>query len=530
MPDNRYKAEDIKVLEGLEAVRKRPAMYIGSTSKQGLHHLVLEVVSNAIDEAMAGVCDEINVKVTKDDKVSVKDNGRGIPVEIHPKTKVSTVETVLSRLHAGAKFSNKNFSGGLHGVGIAVVNALSANLIVEVKRDNYLYRQEYKEGKPLYPLKKVKEAKGTGTYIEFKPDSKIFKETTTFDTKIIRDYLKEQSYLNEGLLLTLEDEKTGKTYEFKSDKGLKEYIDIISKNKEPISDTIYIEDNKSKELPFKLALKFTRSTANEEVLSFANNIKTIAGGTHESGVKLAITKAFQEVYPLKKYEVLDGSDLREGLVAIISVKLHNAEFLGQTKTKLNNSFVKNALKDKIKPKLVKYFQLHREIRDQILDKAYKAHMAKKAAKNLRDSLRKQRQNKGLVLPHKLSDCQSKELTERELFIIEGDSAAGSAKLARNSKYQAVYPIKGKVLNVRKASSKKVLEDQVIMDLSKIIGLSLNKRLDPLENYSNLRYNKIIIMADADVDGKHIASLLLTFFYDYMPILIEIGRASCRERV
>ncbi len=518
-----YGAEKIKVLEGLEGIRHRPAMYIGSTGKQGLHHLVYEVVDNAVDEAMAGFCDTIEASINKNGSITVWDNGRGIPVEPHPVYKKPAVEIAVTKLHAGGKFDKSSYkvSGGLHGVGISVVAALSKLMKVVVRRNGRIYQQEYKIGKPLYELKVIGECdkKDTGTEVTFFPDESIF-QTTKFEFSILETRFREIAFLNKGLKIILKDEASGKKEVFHYEGGLVEFIKWVNKTKEPIhAKPIYFirEDGK---IVVECAVQYN-SGYQENVLSFVNTINTVEGGTHEAGFRTALTRAINDYAnknKLNKGENFTGDDAREGLTAIISVKIPEPQFEGQTKTKLGNGEIKGIVDTIAFKALAEFFEENPAIARRVIDKALEAQKARHAAKKAKELVRRKNAFSVGGLPGKLADCSSNKAENSELFIVEGDSAGGSAKMARNKEYQAILPIKGKILNVEKAAPVKVLSNEEIVNLITAIGAGIGEQF----NLDKLRYRKIIIMTDADVDGAHIKTLLLTFFFRFMPKLIENG--------
>jgi DNA gyrase subunit B len=516
-----YSAEKIKVLEGLEGVRHRPAMYIGSTGKLGLHHLVHEVVDNSVDEAMAGFCDTIIVTINKDGSVTVTDNGRGIPVEPHPIYKKSALEIVITKLHAGGKFDKISYkvSGGLHGVGISVVAALSKLMRVNVKRDGKIYRQEYKIGKPLYDVKVAGECekKDTGTEITFFPDPTIF-SATEFEFPLLASRLREVAFLNKNVKIVLEEEKTKKREVFHYEGGLVEFIKWVNKNKEPIHKPIYFIKEKSNVI-VECTIQYNNGYQ-ENVLSFVNTINTVEGGTHVAGFKTALTRAINDYTNKNKLakESLTGDDVREGLTAIISAKIPEPQFEGQTKTKLGNSEIKGLVDSITLDFLAEFFEENPNIAKAIVNKSLEAQKARYAAKKAKELVRRKSAFSVGGLPGKLADCSKSKAAETELFIVEGDSAGGSAKQARNKEYQAVLPLRGKILNVEKANPAKVFSSEQVVNLITAIGTGVGEQFAA----DKLRYSKIIIMADADVDGAHIRTLLLTFFFRFVPQLIENG--------
>jgi len=520
-----YDARDITVLEGLEAVRRRPAMYIGSTGPRGLHHLVWEVVDNSVDEAMAGYCTRIDVTIHPDNTVTVKDNGRGIPVDKHQKTKQSALTTVLTTLHAGGKFESGAYtvSGGLHGVGVSVVNALSKELHVTVVRDGFSWEQSFHLGKPTGHVKKGKPTKKTGTTVTFQPDEAIFKETTVFDYDIVASRLREMAFLNKGLEIRLVDERgSGATDTFRYTGGLVDFVKHLNSKREPLHAHVIAFDEMGEEAELDVALQWTTSY-NENVLSFANNINTIEGGTHEEGFRKALTRAIndfaRERGMLKeKEENLVGEDVREGLTAVVAVKLRSPQFEGQTKTKLGNTEIRSAVEVVLNRVLPEWLARYPGEARQIIDKCMQASRARMAARAARDLTRRKSLLETAGLPGKLSDCSSREPAESELFIVEGDSAGGSAKQARDSVFQAILPIRGKIINVEKARLPKVLENNEIQSLITAIGTGIGDEFDG----EKARYHKVVILTDADVDGSHIRTLILTFFFRHMRDLIEAG--------
>lgn len=517
-----YSAEKITVLEGLEAVRRRPAMYIGSTSKTGLHHLVWEVVDNSVDEAMIGFCNEIEVILNKDGSVRVIDNGRGIPVDVHPVYKKPALEIVITKLHAGGKFDKGSYaiSGGLHGVGISVVAALSKHMKVIVKRDGKKYQQEYKIGKPLYDVKVIGsvDKNETGTEVIFLPDDTIF-STTKFDFSVLETRFREIAFLNKGLRIILKDEESGKKEMFYYEGGVIEFVKWLNKTKEALHKPIYYmkEDNK---VIVEVAVQYNAGYQ-ENVLGFVNTINTVEGGTHVVGFKTALTRAINDYANknnLIKNGNLTGDDVREGLTAIVSTKVPEPQFEGQTKTKLGNSEVKGIVESVGYSALVEFFEENPAIAKRIVSKAIEAQKARAAAKKAKELIRRKSAFGGGGLPGKLRDCASKKSEDTELFIVEGDSAGGSGTQARDKEFQAILPLKGKILNVEKANPVKVLSNEEISALITAIGTGIGEQFD----LANLRYSKIVITCDADSDGAHIRTLLLTFFYRFMPELIKQG--------
>ncbi|MBI5598712.1 MAG: DNA topoisomerase (ATP-hydrolyzing) subunit B [Deltaproteobacteria bacterium] len=520
----RYDEGSIKVLEGLEAVRKRPAMYIGSTGPSGLHHLVYEVVDNSVDEALAGYCKTILVVVHSDDSVTVTDDGRGIPVKMHPEKKRPTVEVVLTELHAGGKFEQKAYrvSGGLHGVGVTVVNFLSEWLNVEIKRDGSVYQQSYLRGKPSTTLKVIGSTKKTGTQVSFKPDPEIF-ETTALSFDILSQRLRELAFLNAGIRISITDERTGKSNEFRYDGGITSFIEHLHKTKTPIHPRVVCLTGEKGGVRMDVAMQWNDSYS-ENVFSYANNISTTEGGTHLIGFKSALTRTINS-YAVEKNlakdlkEPLQGEDIREGLTAVISVKLPNPQFEGQTKTKLGNSDVEGFVKSLVAERLAAFLEENPPVAKKIVQKAVEGARARQAARKAKDLIRRKGALDGAALPGKLADCQETNPLLSELFIVEGESAGGSAKQGRDRKFQAILPLKGKILNVEKARFDKMLENEEIRTIIAALGCGIGREeQDP----SKLRYGRIIIMTDADVDGSHIRTLLLTFFYRQMPFLAEGG--------
>jgi len=514
-----YTAKNITVLKDLEAVRKRSAMYIGDTSTRGLHHILWEVVDNSVDEALAGFCNHITVILNKDGTATVSDNGRGIPVDMHPEEKRPAVEVVMTVLHAGGKFDKQTYkvSGGLHGVGISVTNALSEWLEVRIKRDGKIHFQKYTQGRAAGSLKEIGETKETGTLITFKPDQTIF-SVLDFDFEIISTRLRELAFLNKGLKIELIDDRNEKRVEFKYDGGIKEFVVYLNKNKKTVGNVIYIQKEKEK-VDVEVALQYN-DTYTENTFSFVNNINTYEGGTHYSGFSTALTRAINDY--IKKSKIKDiklsGEDVKEGLTAIISIKVPEPQFEGQTKTKLGNSEVKGIVDHIVYDNLVNYFEENPGIAKQLLEKCIVAAQAREAARKARELTRRKSVLEGGGLPGKLVDCSEKEPAKCEIFIVEGESAGGSSKQARNREIQAILPLKGKILNVEKARLDKIFKNNEIMTLIMALGCSVGEEFDK----DKVRYHKIIIMADSDVDGQHISCLLLTFFYRYMKELIENG--------
>ena len=529
-----YSADSIQVLEGLEAVRKRPSMYIGDTSEKGLHHLVYEVVDNSIDEALAGFCTQVDVVINEDNSISVTDDGRGIPVDIHEKEGVSALEVVLTVLHAGGKFDKGSYkvSGGLHGVGVSCVNALSTYLRAEVRRDGKVHMQEFSCGKPLHSIEVIGETDVTGTTIMFKPDGSIF-SVTEYKYEILAARLRELAFLNAGITLSLTDKRVVKedgSYKseiFRSEEGLKEFVRYIDRSKEQlIPDVIHIVTEKQG-IPVEVAMTYNTSF-NESVFSYVNDINTIEGGTHLAGFRRGLTRTLKKYADdsklLEKAKVeISGDDFREGLTAVISIKVAEPQFEGQTKTKLGNNEVTGAVDQAIGEALGYYLEEHPKEAKIIVDKVILAAQARQAARKARELVQRKSPMTGGGLPGKLADCSDKDATKCELFLVEGDSAGGTAKQGRNRAFQAILPLRGKILNVEKAMYHKALESEEIRNIFRAMGVTIGTEEDPKElNLSKLRYHKVIIMTDADVDGSHIATLILTFFFRRMRALIENG--------
>ncbi len=517
-----YSADKIKILEGLEGVRKRPAMYIGSTGPAGLHHLVYEVVDNSVDEAMAGHCTEIKVIIHVDNSVTGIDNGRGIPTRLHPQKKISAAEVALTYLHAGSKFDSDTYkvSGGLHGVGISVVNALSESLELEIKQDGRVFQQQYAYGKPLGPLETFGKTDKTGTRITFKPDAGIFEETEfSFDT--LSERLRELAFLNKGLTISLEDERTEKKQEFCYAGGIISFIEMLNESKIALHKPIYIEKEKNGMI-LEVAVQYNDGFA-EHLFSFANNINTREGGTHLAGFKGALTRTTnsygQANKVLKDGESLSGDDVREGLTAVISIKLPDPQFEGQTKTKLGNSDVKGVVETSVNAALAEYFEENPAVAKKIIEKAISAARAREAARKARDLIRRKNVMEGSGLPGKLADCSEKDPARSEVYLVEGDSAGGSAKQGRDRRFQAILPLKGKILNVERARFDKMISSEEIRVLITALGTGIGSEDFDI---AKARYHRVIIMTDADVDGAHIRTLLLTFFYRQMPQMIEKG--------
>lgn len=519
-----YGAGAIQVIEGLEAVRKRPAMYIGSTSVKGLHHLVYEVVDNSVDEALAGHCTDVKVTLHTDGSCSVLDNGRGIPVDMHPTEKIPAAEVVMTRLHAGGKFDKESYqySGGLHGVGISVVNALSSKLELEIYRDGNIYSQSYERGKPLNKLTVTGSTKKRGTFIRFYPDPEIFKDTVTFSFDTLSSRLRELAFLNKQLKITIADEINKKEHAFYFEGGIKSFVEHINQKKTPLFPQVIHFSNKDDQYVLEVALQYNDGYG-EQLFSFVNNINTIEGGTHVAGFRAALTKACnkkaQGFNMLKSGESFSSEDVREGMVCVINIKVPEPQFEGQTKTKLGNSEVKGIVDSWSFAALETYFEENPNIAKAILQKAELAKRAREAAKKARDLTRRKTALEGLVLPGKLADCSNEDPSKTELFIVEGDSAGGSAKQARDRATQAILPLRGKILNVEKARLDRMLNNEEIKALISAVGTGIGKTEF---NPDKARYHKIILMTDADVDGAHIRTLLLTFFFRYMKPLIERG--------
>ena len=529
-----YSADSIQVLEGLEAVRKRSSMYIGDTSEKGLHHLVYEVVDNSIDEALAGFCTQVDVVINEDNSISVTDDGRGIPVDIHEKEGVSALEVVLTVLHAGGKFDKGSYkvSGGLHGVGVSCVNALSTYLRAEVRRDGKVHMQEFSCGKPLHSIEVIGETDVTGTTIMFKPDGSIF-SVTEYKYEILAARLRELAFLNAGITLSLTDKRVVKedgSYKseiFRSEEGLKEFVRYIDRSKEQlIPDVIHIVTEKQG-IPVEVAMTYNTSF-NESVFSYVNDINTIEGGTHLAGFRRGLTRTLKKYADdsklLEKAKVeISGDDFREGLTAVISIKVAEPQFEGQTKTKLGNNEVTGAVDQAIGEALGYYLEEHPKEAKIIVDKVILAAQARQAARKARELVQRKSPMTGGGLPGKLADCSSKDAALCELFLVEGDSAGGTAKQGRDRNFQAILPLRGKILNVEKAMDHKVFESEEIQNIFRAMGVTIGTEEDPKElNLSKLRYHKVIIMTDADVDGSHIATLILTFFFRRMRALIENG--------
>ena len=524
--NHKYGADQIQVLEGLEAVRKRPGMYIGSVSVRGLHHLVYEIVDNCVDEALAGYCNNIHVKIEPGNIISVEDDGRGIPVEKHKKTGISAAETVYTVLHAGGKFggdSGYKVSGGLHGVGASVVNALSQWTEVTIQRDGGIYQMSFERGKTVQSLKKIGDSKKTGTKVRFLADDTIF-ETLEYEYEVLEKRFREMAFLTKGLRITIEDLRgeTPKKADFCFEGGLKSFVEYLNKNKETLHpQPIYIEKTTG-EVPVEIAIQYT-SAYSENIYTFVNNINTIEGGTHLEGFKRSLTKVFNDYARshniLKEKENnLQGEDIREGITAVISVKVKEPQFEGQTKTKLGNSEVTGIVQSMVNESLSTFLEENPSVAKAILEKCISASRAREAARKARELVRKKTALEGSTLPGKLADCSSKNAEECEIYIVEGDSAGGSAKQGRDRKFQAILPLWGKMLNVEKSRADKIYNNDKLQPVILAVGAGIGAEFD----ISKIRYGKVIIMADADVDGAHIRTLLLTFFFRYMRPLIENG--------
>ena len=535
--DHEYGGAQIQVLEGLEAVRKRPGMYIGSTGPSGLHHLVYEIVDNAIDEALAGYCTHIEVSIKPGNIIEVSDNGRGIPVDIQPKMGIPAVTVVYTVLHAGGKFGGENsgykVAGGLHGVGASVVNALSEWLVVRVRRDGAEYEQRFQRGKPDGDLKKIGPAASTGTTVTFKPDPVMFTETTVYDYEILLKRLREESFLNAGVRITLTDERPESIEKNEGvipresmcyEGGIRSFVQYLHEKRDlaPLHPQVIYMKGEANGAVAEVALQYCDSF-NELMLSFANNVHTPEGGTHEEGLKTALTRVFNEFgrakgYLKEKDENWQGSDVREGLIAVVSVKLQEAQFEGQTKAKLGNTYIKTLVSGMVYNKLTEFFEENPAVAKVIFEKVTQAARARAAAKKARDLVRRKSALESNRMPGKLADCHEKDPAKTEIFIVEGDSAGGSAKQGRDSNIQAILPLWGKMLNVEKARADRIYGNDKLMPVVTALGTGIGDEFD----ISKVRYHKIFIMADADVDGSHICTLMLTFFFRYMPELIEDG--------
>ena len=531
-----YSASSIQVLEGLEAVRKRPAMYIGDISEKGLHHLVYEVVDNSIDEALAGYCTHIEVTINEDNSITVQDNGRGIPVDFHQKEKKSALEVVMTVLHAGGKFDKGSYkvSGGLHGVGVSCVNALSTHMTTNVFRNGKVYQQEYACGKPLYPVKEVGTTDITGTRQTFWPDGSIF-TTTEYKYNILEARMRELAYLNKGITITLTDKRVKEedgSYKhdmFHSEEGVKEFVRYLNSNNTPLIDDVIYLNTEKQGVPIECAIMYNTGFR-ENLHSYVNNINTIEGGTHEAGFRTALTRVLkkyaEESKALEKAKVeISGEDFREGLIAVISVKVAEPQFEGQTKTKLGNNEVSGAVNQAVGEALTNYLEEHPKEAKTIVDKVILAATARIAARKARESVQRKSPMGGGGLPGKLADCSSRNPEECELFLVEGDSAGGSAKQGRSRQFQAILPLRGKILNVEKAMWHKAFESDEVNNIIQALGVRFGvdgEDNSKKANIEKLRYNKVIIMTDADVDGSHIDTLIMTLFYRYMPEVIQGG--------
>ena len=533
---NNYSASSIQVLEGLEAVRKRPAMYIGDISEKGLHHLVYEVVDNSIDEALAGYCNHIEVTINEDNSITVQDNGRGIPVDYHPKEKKSALEVVMTVLHAGGKFDKGSYkvSGGLHGVGVSCVNALSSHMITNVFRNGKIYQQEYQYGKPIYSVKEVGTTDITGTKQTFWPDADIF-TVTEYKYSILQARMRELAYLNKGITITLGDKRVVnedgnyKKEIFHSEEGVKEFVRFLNSNNTPLIDDVIYLNTEKQGVPIECAIMYNTGFR-ENLHSYVNNINTIEGGTHEGGFRAALTRVLkkyaEESKALEKAKVeISGEDFREGLIAVISVKVSEPQFEGQTKTKLGNSEVNGAVNQAVGEALTNYLEEHPKEAKIIVDKVVLAATARVAARKARESVQRKSPMGGGGLPGKLADCSSRTAEECELFLVEGDSAGGSAKQGRSRQFQAILPLRGKILNVEKAMWHKAFESEEVNNIIQALGIRFGvegEEDSKKANIDKLRYHKVIIMTDADVDGSHIDTLIMTLFYRYMPEIIQGG--------
>jgi DNA gyrase subunit B len=521
-PASTYTASDIQVLEGLEAVRRRPGMYIGSTDVRGLHHLIFEVVDNSVDEALAGVCTRITITIHKDASVTVEDNGRGIPVEVHPQTGKSALEVVHTILHAGGKFGGAGYkvASGLHGVGVSAVNALSEYLEVTVKRDGKRYRQRYERGKPVTPVEEIGQAEGTGTCTVFRPDPTIFKSLDyKYDT--LAERFREMAFLTRGLEIVFSDERAAREMTFYFEGGVTSFVRYLNRGREVLHEPFHVEKQVEDTL-VEVALQYTDSY-NESVFAFANNINTIDGGTHLTGFRSALTRTLNDYGRkaglLKESDAnFTGDDVREGLTAVLSVKLKEPQFESQTKSKLGNAEVKSQVESVVAEALAAFLEEHSKEGKAIIDKSLTAARARAAARQARDLVIRKSALESLSLPGKLADCSERDAAQAELYIVEGDSAGGSAKQGRDRRFQAILPLRGKILNVEKSRLDKILDSKEIRALITALGCGVSDSFD----IANLRYGRVIIMTDADVDGAHITTLLLTFFFRYMPALVERG--------
>lgn len=523
--NNNYSASNIQILEGLEAVRKRPGMYIGSTGPRGLHHLVWEIVDNSIDEALAGYADHIEVEILPDDVICITDNGRGMPVDIHPKTHRPAVETIFTVLHAGGKFDGSSYkvSGGLHGVGASVVNALSEWLEVTVHRNNREYFQRYERGHVVCDLKEFGESNHTGSRVKFKADKEIFTETTTYDYETLRSRVQQLAFLNKGIRISIRDLRGEQTIEneYHYEGGIKEYVAFLNKDKKVINDSIIYCENEKDNIQVEIAAQYNEDYTTT-IYSFTNNIHTHEGGTHEEGFRMALTRCLKKYAEdnklIKKDEEINNEDVREGLTAIVSIKHPNPQFEGQTKTKLGNTEVRAIVSQSFSEALDRYLLENPKEAKAIIDKCLLASRARVAARKAREATRRKSPLDGLMLNSKLADCRCKDPAKSEMYLVEGDSAGGSAKSGRDSEYQAILPLRGKVLNVQKVRLERALSNNEILSMIQAIGTGIGEEFD----ITKARYHKIVIMTDADVDGEHICILLLTFFYRFMPQLIENG--------
>ncbi|MBL6592353.1 MAG: DNA topoisomerase (ATP-hydrolyzing) subunit B [Flavobacteriaceae bacterium] len=532
--NQQYSADSIQALEGMEHVRKRPSMYIGDVGFRGLHHLVYEVVDNSIDEAMAGHCSKISVIINDDDSISVEDDGRGIPVGIHQKEGVSALEVVMTKIGAGGKFDKDSYkvSGGLHGVGVSVVNALSDHMTAVVHRDGKVWQQEYKKGKTLYPVKEVGKTDKTGTIVTFKPDLSIFKDVEKYNYDTLANRMRELSFLNKGIHISLTDKRKKVDGEFliedfHSEEGLKEFIKFLDENREPLIPEVIAIEGEKNDIPVEIAMVYN-SSFNENIHSYVNNINTQEGGTHLSGFRRGLTSTLKKYADssglLDKVKVeIAGDDFREGLTAIISVKVSEPQFEGQTKTKLGNKEVTSAVSQAVSEMLENYLEEHPSEAKMIVDKVILAAQARHAARKAREMVQRKTVMGGGGLPGKLSDCSEQDPSLCEIFLVEGDSAGGTAKQGRDRNFQAILPLRGKILNVEKAMQHKVFENQEIINIYTALGVTVGTEEDSKAlNLEKLRYHKIVIMCDADVDGSHISTLILTFFFRYMRELVESG--------
>lgn len=524
MTQEKYTAESIKVLKGLEAVRKRPAMYIGSTGTEGLHHLVYEVVDNSVDEALAGYCTEVDVLIHVDNSITVIDNGRGIPVGEHKKEKKSAAEVVMTMLHAGGKFDQKSYkvSGGLHGVGVSVVNALSKRLDLEIKREGGIFTQSYERGNPVTKLKQIGKTKKTGTKVTYWPDEDIF-EVVEHNFEILAQRMRELSFLNKGLKITITDERTSKSHEFQHKGGIREFVEYLNQSKQTINPKPIMFEGERENVFVDLAIQYNMSYA-DTIYSFVNNINTTEGGTHLIGFKAALTRSintYATAHNLLKdlSENITGDDCREGLTAVLSIKLHDPQFEGQTKTKLGNSEVKGIVESIVNEQLAIYLEENPTVAKKIVMKILDAARAREAARKARELARRKGVLESTSLPGKLADCQDRNPETSEIFIVEGDSAGGSAKQGRDRRFQAILPLKGKILNVEKARFDKIIKNEEIGTMFAALGIGVEQSEESLDK---LRYHKVIMMTDADIDGSHIRTLLMTFFYRQMVRLIERG--------